>query len=150
MSNLNRCFLIGRLTRDPELTFTPKGTAVGSLGLAINRTWKNEAGQTEEATTFIDCTLWGRTAEIANQYLGKGSSVFIEGRLEYNSWEKDGVKHSKLKVVGETLQFLGSKESAGSHGPARMAPSQSVPNPAAPPPRPHVPEPYEPGVEIPF
>jgi single-strand DNA-binding protein len=80
MPNLNRVFLLGRTTRDPEIRYTPKGVPVVELGLAINRTW-SEDGQKHEETTFVDVTLWGRTAEIAQQYLRKGSPVFIEGRL---------------------------------------------------------------------
>lgn len=113
MASLNKVQLIGNLTRDPELRHTPRGTAVAELGLAINRQWKDEAGTKQEDVTFIDVTLWGRTAELAQQYLFKGNPVYIEGRLTLDTWDdKDtGLKRSKLKVVGETMQFLGSKGS---------------------------------------
>ena len=116
MANLNRVFLLGRTTRDPEIRYTPKGVPVVELGLAINRTW-TEDGQKHEETTFVDVTLWGRTAEIAQQYLRKGSPTFIEGRLQLDSWEdrQTGQKRSKLKVIGEHMQLLGdgrSRESA--------------------------------------
>lgn len=109
MANLNKVYLIGNLTRDPEVRHTPKGTAVAEIGLAINRVWSNEQGQKQEETTFVDVTLWGRTAELAQQYLTKGRPVYIEGRLTLETWadKQSGQKRSKLKVVGEALQFLG-------------------------------------------
>ena len=108
MANLNKVMLIGNLTRDPELRYTPKGTAVADIGMAINRVWNNEAGQKQEETTFVDVTLWGRQAELAEKYLGKGRGVYIEGRLQLDTWDdkETGKKRSKLKVVGENLQFL--------------------------------------------
>jgi single-strand DNA-binding protein len=111
MANLNRVFLIGNLTKDPELRYTPKGTPVADLGLAINRVFTDEQGQKKEDTTFVDVTLWGRTAEIAQQYLKKGSPVFVEGRLQLDSWEdkQTGQKRSKLQVVGESMQLLGDR-----------------------------------------
>lgn len=110
MANLNKVMLIGNLTRDPELRHTPKGTAVAEIGLAINRVWNDDSGQKQEEVTFVDVTLWGRQAEIAQQYLTKGKPVYIEGRLQIESWDdkQTGQKRSKLKVVGETMQFLGS------------------------------------------
>lgn len=120
MANLNKVMLIGNLTRDPELRYTPKGTAVADIGMAINRVWSNESGQKQEETTFVDVTLWGRQAELAEKYLGKGRGVYIEGRLQLDTWDdkETGKKRSKLKVVGENLQFLpdgkgGSGDSAG-------------------------------------
>lgn len=108
MANLNKVLLLGNLTRDPEVRYTPKGTAVADIGLAINRVWNNEQNQRQEETTFVDITLWGRQAELAQQYLGKGRGVFIEGRLQMDTWEDkaSGQKRSKLKVVAENLQFL--------------------------------------------
>ncbi len=110
MANLNKVMLIGNLTRDPELRHTPKGTAVAELGLAINRVWRDEQGQKQEETTFVDVTLWGRQAELAQQYLSKGRPVYIEGRLNLDTWDDKatGQKRSKLKVIGENLQFLSS------------------------------------------
>ncbi len=115
MANLNKVMIIGNLTRDPELRHTPKGTAVAELGIAINRAWKDDSGQKQEETTFVDVTLWGRVAEIAQQYLTKGSPCYIEGRLQLESWEDKttGQKRSKLKVVGETLQLLGGDKGSG-------------------------------------
>ncbi len=114
MANLNKVMLIGNLTRDPELRHTPKGTAVAELGLAINRVWYDDNKQKQEDTTFVDVTLWGRQAEVAQQYLFKGSPCYIEGRLTLDTWDDKatGQKRSKLKVVGETLQLLASRDSA--------------------------------------
>ncbi|MEO5917164.1 MAG: single-stranded DNA-binding protein [Luteolibacter sp.] len=118
MANLNKVMLIGNLTRDPELRHTPKGTAVAELGLAINRVWKDEQGQKQEETTFVDVTLWGRQAELAQQYLAKGRPVYIEGRLNLDTWDDKatGQKRSKLKVIGENLQFLSSGERGPGNG----------------------------------
>src|SRR6476660_10031018 len=109
MASYNRVILVGNLTRDPELRYIPSGTAVSEIGLAVNDRIKKD-NQWVDETTFVDVTLWGRTAEIANEYLTKGSSVLIEGRLKLDRWEKDGQKHSKLRVIGERLQMLGSRE----------------------------------------
>ena len=108
MASYNRVILVGNLTRDPELRYIPSGTAVTDIGLAVNDRVKRGDQWVDEAT-FVDVTLWGRTAEIANEYLSKGSPVLIEGRLKLDRWEKDGQKHSKLKVVGERLQMLGAQ-----------------------------------------
>jgi single-strand DNA-binding protein len=115
MPSLNRVILVGNLTRDPELRYIPSGTAVSDIGLAVNDRVKRGDQWVEEAT-FVEITLWGRTAEIANEYLSKGAPVLIEGRLKLDRWEKDGQKHSKLKVVGERLQMLGSREGARGGG----------------------------------
>lgn len=110
MANVNKVILIGNLTRDPEIRHTPKGTAVADIGLAINR----KTDEREE-TTFVDVTLWGRSAELAGEYLTKGRQVYIEGRLQMDTRENKatGQKRSKLKVVGETMQFLGGRETKG-------------------------------------
>lgn len=120
MANLNKVNLMGRLTRDPELRYTPKGTAVADIAMAINRYRSSESGEKIEETTFVDVTLWGRQAETANQYLAKGREVFIEGRLQLDSWEDkaSGQKRSKLKVVGESMQFIGGSGSGGGGGQA--------------------------------
>jgi single-strand DNA-binding protein len=115
MASYNRVVLVGNLTRDPELRYIPSGTAVSDIGLAVNDRIKR-GDQWVDETTFVDITLWGRTAEIANEYLSKGSSVLIEGRLKLDRWEKDGQKHSKLKVVGDKLQMLGGKGEGGGGG----------------------------------
>jgi len=112
MASYNRVVLVGNLTRDPELRYIPSGTAVSEIGLAINdRVKRNE--QWVDETTFVDVTLWARTAEVANEYLSKGSSVLIEGRLKLDTWEKDGQKRSKLHVVGEKMQMLGGRGGGG-------------------------------------
>jgi single-strand DNA-binding protein len=114
MADFNRVILMGRLTRDPELRYIPSGTAVAEFGLAVNdRRKNNQTGEWVEDTQFIDITLWARQAEIASEYLSKGSSVFIEGRLKYDTWEKEGQKHSKLRVVGEKMQFIGGRGDGG-------------------------------------
>ncbi len=125
MANLNKVMLIGNLTRDPELRYTPSGKAVTDISLAINRMWVNDQGQKQEDTTFVDVTLWGRQAELAQQYLGKGRGVYIEGRLQMDTWDdkETGKKRSRLKVVGETMQFLpdgrGGAGGGGGGGQAR-------------------------------
>lgn len=130
MANLNKVMLIGNLTRDPEIRYTPKGTAVSDLGLAINRQWTNDQGQKQEETTYVDITFWGRQAELAQQYLTKGRGVYIEGRLQMDTWDdkETGKKRSKLKIQGETLQFLpdgrGGNPSPGGGAPPR---SQGAP-----------------------
>lgn len=115
MASLNKVMLIGNLTRDPEIKYTPKGTAVAQIGLAVNRVYSNDAGEKVEETTFVDVELWGRQAEIAGEYLKKGRPVFIEGRLKLDTWDdkQSGQKRSKMKVVGEALQLLGSREGGG-------------------------------------
>ncbi len=116
MASYNRVVLVGNLTRDPELRYIPSGTAVTEIGLAVNDRRKNAAGEWIDETTFIDITLCGRQAEIASEYLNKGSSVLIEGRLKLDTWEKDGKKNSKLRVVGERMQMLGSRGGPGGGG----------------------------------
>lgn len=129
MANLNKVMLIGNLTRDPELRFTPKGTAVADIAIAINRIWNNEAGQRQEETTFVDVTLWGRQAELAQQYLTKGRGIYVEGRLQMDTWDDKttGQKRSKLKVIGENLQFLpDGRGAAGTAGARAATPSGSA------------------------
>ncbi|MBN8629183.1 MAG: single-stranded DNA-binding protein [Planctomycetes bacterium] len=116
MASFNKVILMGNLTRDPEVRYTQGGTAVSEIGLAVNDKRKDAKGEWIEETTFVDVTLWGRTAEIAGEYLGKGSSVLIEGRLKLDSWEKDGQKRSKLRVVAENMRMLGGKGGGGGRG----------------------------------
>lgn len=118
MANLNKVMLIGNLTRDPELRHTPKGTAVSEISLAINRNWTNDQGQKQEETTFVEVTLWGRQAEVVQQYVTKGSPIYIEGRLQLDSWDdkETGKKRSKLRVIGENFQFLSGKPGSGGGG----------------------------------
>lgn len=115
MASYNRVVLVGNLTRDPELRYIPSGTAVSEIGLAVNDRVK-KGDQWVDETTFVDVTLWGRTAEVANQYLTKGSNVLIEGRLKLDTWEKDGQKRSKLRVVAEKMQMLGGRGEGGPRG----------------------------------
>ncbi len=121
MANLNRVLLIGNLTRDPEVRYTPKGTAVADIGIAVNRVYSGEDGEKKEEVTFVDVTLWGRQAEVAQEYLKKGRQVFIEGRLQLDSWDdkQTGQKRSRLRVVAENMQMLGSRgdSEAGSTAP---------------------------------
>ena len=111
MANFNRVIVAGNLTRDVELKYTQGGTAVTEIGLAINERRKTKDDEYVDETTFVDVTLWGRTAEVASEYLSKGSPVLIEGRLKLDSWETDGQKRSKLRVVGERMQMLGARPS---------------------------------------
>lgn len=118
MANLNRVLLIGNLTRDPELRQTPKGTAVAQFGIAVNRTFRGEDGQSREETTFVDLEAWGKQAETIAKYMSKGRPIFIEGRLKLDQWEdkNGGGKRSKLRVVVENFQFLGSRQGGGDEG----------------------------------
>jgi len=112
MASLNKVFLIGNLTRDPDLRYTSSGTAVAKFGLAVNRKYKGQDGELKEDTCFVDIVTWGKTAENCSNYLSKGRPVFIEGRLQFSSWEtEDGQKRSKIEVVVEIIQFLGSPKS---------------------------------------
>lgn len=109
MANFNRVILVGRLTRDIDLRYTASGLAVTDAGLAVSDRRKNQAGEWVEETTFVDVTLWGRTAEVASEYLGKGSPILIEGRLKLDTWETNGEKRSRLRVVCERMQMIGSR-----------------------------------------
>ena len=115
MASFNKVILAGNLTRDPELRYTPKGTAVARLGLACNRKWKSESGEMKEEVTFVDVDAFGKTAETIGQYLKKGRPILIEGRLRYDTWEdkQSGQKKSKLSVVLENFQFLDSGAGRG-------------------------------------
>lgn len=108
-SSFNRVILLGNLTRDVEIRYIPSGMAVTDIGLAVNDRRKNQSGEWTEETTFVDVTLWGRTAEVAGEYLSKGSPILIEGRLKLETWETEGQKRSKLKVVGERMQMVGGR-----------------------------------------
>ncbi|MCW5548885.1 MAG: single-stranded DNA-binding protein [Opitutaceae bacterium] len=127
MPNFNKVYLMGYLTRDPELRVTPKGTAIAQYGIAVNRSFKGEDGQSREEVTFVDMEAWGKIAETIGKYLHKGSPIFIEGRLKLDQWEDkaSGQKRSKLKVVTESFQFLGKGAGDGNQGepPARPRPA---------------------------
>jgi single-strand DNA-binding protein len=149
MASFNKVLLLGNLTRDPEVRYTPKGSAVCDLGIAVNRSYTTDAGEKREEATFVDVTLWGRTAEVAGEYLKKGRPVFIEGRLQLDSWDdkQTGQKRSKLKVIGETMQLLGSGRGGGA--PAEASEEDRQSSRPTPPPKPSTqPQPDE--DEIPF
>lgn len=112
MASLNKVILIGNLTRDPEVRFTPNGTPVANFGLAINRKWTNKQGEKVEGVDYINIVVWGRLAELCGDYISKGSPVAVDGRLQSRSWEtEDGSKRSTIEVVAENVQFLGRKPS---------------------------------------
>jgi single-strand DNA-binding protein len=116
VASFNRVILLGNVTRDIEIKYLQSGMAVTEIGLAVNDRRKNQQGEWVEETTFVDVTMWGRTAEVAGEYLGKGSPVLIEGRLKLDQWETDGQKRSKLRVVCERMQMVGSKGGGGGRG----------------------------------
>lgn len=118
MPNLNKVMIMGNLTRDPEVKYTPKGTAVADVSLAINRVYSTDQGERREETTYVDVELWGRQAEIAGEYLKKGRPVYIEGRLKLDTWDdkQTGQKRSKMRVVGENMQLLGGREGGNGGG----------------------------------
>ena len=134
MASFNKVILVGNLTRDPELRYTPKGTAIAKIGLAVNRVWTNEAGEKKEEVTFVDVDVFGRTAENVGQYMRKGRPILIEGRLKLDQWDdkQTGQKKSKLSVVAETVQFLGSAQGGGEGG-SPAAPRPQRPASAAAP-----------------
>lgn len=127
MAYLNKVFLIGNLTRDPELRVTPKGTAICQFGLAVNRQFKDESGATRDETTFIDIEAWGKQGELVAKYLSKGSPAMVEGRLKLDQWEdkQSGQKRSKLKVVLDNVQFLSTRGGAGT-APGAGGPTDDV------------------------
>ena len=149
MPNYNKVILVGNLTRDPEVKYTPKGTAICDIGLAINRNWSTDSGEKREEVTFVDVTLWGRVADIVGEYTSKGRPLMVEGRLHLDTWDdkQTGQKRSKLKVIGENIQLLGSKE-GGSEREERETPPPR--RPAAPPPKPRDPDLDQPEDDIPF
>ena len=134
MANLNRVFLIGNLTRDPELRYIPSGTAVVSFGLAINTPITKPSGEAKEDVCFVRIVVWGKQAETCKQYLTKGRLVFVEGRLIYRSWEQDGKTRSTLEVRADRVQFLGPRRSEGPDAPEPSDPSEALagtPEPAS-------------------
>jgi single-strand DNA-binding protein len=129
MASFNKVVLVGNVTRDPELRYIASGTAVTDIGLAVNDRRKTATGEWVEETTFVDVTLWGRTAEVAGEYVTKGSPLLIEGRLKLDTWEKDGKKNSKLRVVCERMQLLGGRGEGG-RGPGGAAGAGKARGPA--------------------
>jgi single-strand DNA-binding protein len=136
MANFNKVILAGNLTRDPELRYTPKGVAIAKIGLAINRSWKTETGETKEEVTFVDVDAFGRTAETIGQYLKKGRPILMEGRLRYDTWDdkQTNAKRSKLGVVLETFQFLDSGRTETGAARPPSAPAAAPAAADAPPP----------------
>jgi len=154
MASFNKVILLGNLTRDPEVRYTPKGSAVCDLGVAVNRIYTTDSGEKREEVTYVDVVLWARLAEIAGEYLKKGRPVFIEGRLQMDTWDdkQTGQKRTRLRVVGESMQLLGSRP-AGAGAAAETTGNDRQTGPAtktsAPPPK--SPAPAEPADdEIPF
>ncbi|VGO20340.1 single-stranded DNA-binding protein [Pontiella sulfatireligans] len=134
MASYNRVLLMGNLTRNPEIRYTPSGTAVADLGMAVSDNYKNQAGETVERTCFVDVVVWGRQAETSAEYLHKGSPVFVEGRLQLDQWEgQQGEKRSKLRVRADRVQFLGSpaKGAESSEAPVSSVPQEPASPPAA-------------------
>ncbi len=130
MAKLNKVFLIGNLTRDPELRYTPSGTAIVGFGIAINRTWTGPDGEKKEDVCYVDINMFGKRAEVIEKHFSKGNPIFIEGRLQFQQWEtKDGQKRNALRVVAEDFQFIGAK-GATSQG---IGDSPSFPGTGAPP-----------------
>ena len=133
MANLNKVFLIGNLTRDPELRYTPNGTAVTEFGMAMNRNWTSQSGEKKEDTCFVDLQAWGRGAEVISEYCRKGRALFVEGRLSYDSWEgRDGQRRSRLRVTVENFQFLGGRrdgDGGGGGGGERRGPRRQQSQP---------------------
>ena len=130
MASYNRVILVGNLTRDIELKYTPGGTAVTDIGMAVNDRRKSANGEWVDETTFVDVTLWGRTAEVASEYLSKGSPILVEGRLKLDTWETEGQKRSKLRVVCDRMQMLGGAGQSSGRPRAQSTPAQHSGEPA--------------------
>jgi single-strand DNA-binding protein len=134
MASFNKVILLGNLTRDPEVRYTPKGSAVCDLGIAVNRSYTLDSGEKREEVTYVDVVLWSRLAEIAGEYLKKGRPIFIEGRLQLDTWDdkQSGQKRSKLRVIGETMQLLGGRPPGVGGGEGSEArPAKTTPPPKA-------------------
>ncbi len=134
MASFNKVILIGNLTRDPELRYTPKGTAIAKLGLAVNRRWRSESGEQKEEVTFIDVDAFGKQAEVIGQYLKKGRPIMIEGRLKLDQWDdkQTGQKRSRLGVVLDSFEFLDSGRGGENQGGGESAPRPARPAATAP------------------
>lgn len=148
MASFNKVILMGNLTRDPELRYTPKGTAIAKIGLAVNRVWRSESGEQREETTFVDVDVFGRTAENVGQYMRKGRPILVEGRLKLDQWDdkNTGQKRSRLGVVADTVQFLGGGRDGGGDDYAPRSAPQQQRHSGGPPPSPRpAPAPYDDG-----
>jgi single-strand DNA-binding protein len=154
MASFNKVIIAGNLTRDPELRYTPKGTAIASFGMAINRKWKSESGETKEEVAFVDVEAWDRQAEVVAQYFKKGRPILVEGRLKFDQWEDKNThqKQSKLRVRLESFSFIdtkGADDGVPSDAPrARPAAAAAAPSGAAAPAEPEAPEPEQ--DDVPF
>lgn len=152
MASFNKVILVGNLTRDPEVRYTPKGMAIAKLGLAVNRTWRTETGEQKEEVTFVDIDAFGKQAETIAQYMRKGNAMLVEGRLRLDQWDdkQTGQKRSRLGVVLEGFQFLGGPRTEGAPegGARRAAPAAAAGASAAQPPVPDGPPPEE--DDVPF
>ena len=154
MANFNKVILAGNLTRDPELRYTPKGTAIARIGMAINRSWKSETGETREEVTFVDVDAFGRQAEVIAQYMKKGRPFLVEGRLKLDQWEDKNPhqKQSNIRVVLESFSFLDSNRGDAGASPeaprARPAAAAPAPGEASPPAEADAPAPEE--DDVPF
>jgi len=152
MASFNKVILVGNLTRDPELRYTPKGLAIAKLGLAVNRTWKSETGESKEEVTFVDIDAFGKQAETIGQYLKKGRPLLVEGRLRLDQWDdkQTGQKRSRLGVVLESFQFLdsGNRGDGTAEAPRRPAAAAPAPAGAAAPAEPEAAEPEQ--DDVPF
>ena len=136
MANLNRVFLMGNLTRDPELRYTPSGAAVCEFGLATNRSYTTKTGEQKEEACFVDVVMWGRRGEVISEYMTKGSPIFVEGRLQYDSWETAEGRRSRLRVVATNFEFIGGRSGGGGgQAPRSQQGNQSRRQSAAPPQR---------------
>jgi single-strand DNA-binding protein len=136
MASFNKVILLGNLTRDPEVRYTPKGSAVCDLGIAVNRVYTTDSGEKREEVTYVDVVLWARLAEIAGEYLKKGRPVFIEGRLQMDTWDdkQTGQKRTKLRVVGESMQLLGGRPGGAGAGGETTGDSRQTSAPPKPQP----------------
>jgi single-strand DNA-binding protein len=146
MASFNKVILMGNLTRDPELRYTPKGTAIARIGLAVNRVWKTETGETKEEVTFVDVDAFGKTAETIAQYMKKGSPILVEGRLRLHTWEdkQTNQKQSKLRVDLETFKFVGPANREGTSAASRPAAAPAASQASEPDVPPHE------GDDVPF
>ena len=135
MPNLNKVMLMGNITRDPEVRYTPKGTAVTDISLAVNRSYTLDDGERREETTFVDVTYWGRQAEVIGEYMKKGRPIYVEGRLQLDQWEdkNTGQNRSRLKIVGDNFQFLGGRDGNSGGGEGQQQQSAPPQQQSAPP-----------------
>lgn len=134
-ASVNKVILVGNLGQDPEVRYTPSGSAVANFSIATNESWKSKDGQDQERTEWHKIVVWGKQAENCGEYLSKGRTVYIEGRLQTRSWDdKEGVKRYTTEIVANTVQFLGGPGGAKGASEGRSAASSSVPSPSAPPP----------------